>query len=59
MIYAWIKRQSVQVSTKLGLLLAALSPVLSSYASVDPRFGYAGAACGILLAVWNETGKPA
>jgi heme O synthase-like polyprenyltransferase len=58
MICAWIKRQWAQISTKIGALLAALSPVLSGYAAIDPRFGYAGAACGIALVVWNEGAKP-
>ena len=56
MIFAWIKRQWAQISTKVGALLTALSPVLVNYASIDPRFGYAGAACGILLVVWNQDG---
>jgi hypothetical protein len=55
---SWIDRQWEQGSTKLGALLAALSPVLSSYEGVDPRFGYAGAFCGILLVIWNQSGKP-
>ena len=54
MMFEWIKRQWAQVSTKIGLLLTALAPVLSSYASVDPRFGYAGAFAGIALVVWNQ-----
>ena len=55
---AWIDRQWHQGSTKLGIILAALGPKLSDYSGVDPRFGYAGAFCGIILVIWNEGGKP-
>lgn len=50
----WIKQRWAQISTKIGALIIALSPVVSSYAGVDPRFGYAGAFLGILAVLWNE-----
>jgi hypothetical protein len=37
----------------------SLAPLLVNYASIDPRFGYAGAACGILLVIWNQDGGKA
>lgn len=55
MIWAWLKRQWPQISTRIGLVLGALSGA-GAYAGVDPRFGYVGAVAGIALIVWNGKG---
>lgn len=55
MIAAWWKRQWPQISTKIGVVLIALSSA-SAYAGVDPRFGYVGAFAGIALGIWNQKG---
>lgn len=52
--FAWIKARWGEASTKLGLVLTAVSAVAPTYASVDVRFAYAGAVAGILLAIWKE-----
>lgn len=52
--FAWIKARWCEASTKIGLILTAVSAVAPTYASVDVRFAYAGAVAGILLAIWKE-----
>jgi len=54
-IKAWWAVRLPQISTKIGAVLIGLS-YASTYASVDPRFGYVGAFGGIMLAAWNEKG---
>lgn len=54
MVFAWVKARWAEVSTKIGLVLTAVSATAPAYASVDVRFAYAGAAAGILLAIWKE-----
>jgi hypothetical protein len=54
MIVNWIKARWAEVSTKVGLVLTAVSAIAPQYAAFDVRFAYAGAAAGLLLAVWRE-----
>lgn len=56
MIAAWWQRQWPQISTKIGMVLAGLGPVLSQYQGLDPRFGYAAAAMGVAAVIWNQKG---
>lgn len=53
-ITAWIKARWAEVSTKLGLLVAAASTVLPNFAQYDRRIAYFGAAAGVLMVLWNE-----
>lgn len=50
----WIKAQWRQVSTKLGVILAAIGPALQQYAQYDVKFAYASAAIGVALIVFQE-----
>jgi hypothetical protein len=53
MLFAWWKRQWPQISTKIGLVLTGIGPVLANYQVLDPRFGYAAAGVGVLAVIWN------
>lgn len=54
MIFDFLKREWAQASTKLGLVLTAISTVAPQFAAFDVRFAYAGAAAGVLLMLFRE-----
>lgn len=50
----WIKAKWAEVSTKIGLMLAAVSSALPAYASVNPKLAYVGIAVSALLVLFDE-----
>lgn len=52
-IKAFLAREWAQVSTKLGLVLTAVSTIAPQFAQFDVRFAYAGAASGVLLILYR------
>lgn len=57
MIYDWLKRKWSELSTKLGLVLGALSSTLPAYASLDPRVAYVGLGAALILVLWDQKPK--
>jgi type IV secretory pathway TrbD component len=52
-IKAFLAYEWSQLSTKFGLLLAAVSAAAPEMAKTDPRFTYVGFAAGLLLVLWR------
>ena len=50
----WIKAKWAEVSTKIGLVLAAVSSALPAYVSVNPKLAYLGIALSALLVLFKE-----
>lgn len=48
----YVKRWWAQVSTKVGMIVAAVSSVAPNFAQFDVRFAYAGAFAGVVMIVW-------
>lgn len=51
---AFFQREWTQVSTKIGLVLGAVSADASQYASFDHRIAYAGLIAAALLVLYRE-----
>ena len=50
----WLKARAREVSTKAGVVIAAVAAVAPNYAQFDPRIAWAGAVAGVLLMVFRE-----
>lgn len=51
---AWIKARLKELTTKIGIVLTAISTIAPQYAAFDTRFAYAGAVAGFILMVVKE-----
>ncbi len=50
----WIKARAAELSTKLGLVLAAVVSAAQMFAPLKPEIAYAGFVASVLLVVIKE-----
>lgn len=53
-VWNFLRREWSQVSTKIGLVLTAVSSIAPVYAQFDQRIAYAGAIAGVALVLFRE-----
>lgn len=53
-VTAALRHEWSQISTKIGVVLTAVSTVAPQYAQFDVRWAHAGAIAGVLLILWRE-----
>lgn len=51
----YIKARLHEISTKVGVVLGAISTIAAQYQAVDVKFAYIGAAAGLLLMLYKES----
>lgn len=54
MLFHWIETKWAEVSTKIGLVLGALSSTIPVYVGANPKLAYLGIGVAALLVIWNE-----